>query len=158
MYFKQESRQLLKLMIDAGFYQSPSQFLDSMVKEKALLYLPRVKDEQISAARAKVAELERVSTEWDRIEKEALDRKQKLAEIWNDILVSFKRIHKAPGRTDNPHIIAQNRIQEQNWLESRYLDDPDLRAALIEMYGTIDKQRLFEILVENLVTVPNFER
>lgn len=151
-------RELLSLMIEAGYYKNTSDFLAKKIEEDALKYLPRVKTEIIQEQRLKLAALEQVSTEWDRIEKEAMARKEKLAEIWNEILAAFKRVYKAPGRTDNPHTIARNRIQMQNWLESRYLDDPDLSAALFEMYGTIDKQRLFEILVENLATIPNFER
>ena len=158
LYMRPKHRELLSLMIEAGFYKNTSDFLAKKIEGDALKFLPRVKTEIIEEQKARLMALEKVSTEWDRIETEQLARKEKLAEIWQDILVSFKRIYKAPGKYDSAHDLAQNRIQGQNWLESRYLDDPETREAVYEMFGTVDKGRLFELAVEGLTTIPNFER
>jgi predicted urease superfamily metal-dependent hydrolase len=146
-------------MIDAGFYQSPSQFLDQMIMEKALLCLPCVKEDVIKQAEEKVLQLRRVATEFDRIEQEKIAQKERIAKVWNEIVLAFKKIYKAPDQYATSREIAQIRIQSSNWLESRYLDDPETRNALFEMFGgPVDKTRLFELLVDAIANNPNFEQ
>jgi len=158
LYLKPQSRKLLKLLIDAGFYETPSQFFDKMINDKALACLQCVKEEQIKAAELQVLRLRQVATEYDKIEQEAIEKKQKLAVIWNEIVLAFKKIYKEPGRYASARDIAQIRIQSANWLESRYLDDPETRRALFDMWGTSDKNKIFELVVQAIRENPNFEQ
>lgn len=129
-----------------------------MINDKALACLPCVKDEQIKAAELQVLRLRQVATEYNKIEQEAIAKKEKLAVVWKEIILAFKKIYKEPGRYATARDLAQNRIQNANWLESRYLDDPETRDAIFDMYGTIDKNKLFELVVQAIHENPNFEQ
>lgn len=130
-----------------------------MINDKALLCLPCVKDEQIKLAEQQVMKLRMVAAEYSKIEEEALAKKERAAVIWNDIMLAFKKIYKSPGKYDSLAEVSKARIQTANWLESRFLDDPETKNALFELFGgPVDKNRLFELVLEATVNNPNFER
>jgi len=117
-----------------------------------------VKEDQIRAAELQVLKLKQVAVEFEAIEKEAMARKERLSELWNEIITSFKKIYKAPSKQVTAFELGRLNAQNANWLESRYLDDPETKEAIYEMFGPIDKSRLFELVIQTISENPNYQR